>query len=796
MKKIVSLLSAISLLASCSQPKPQSQSHANYAPVDLNSEPAAPTPGTTTTVTESTTHPATDAAGKTTTVTKETSVTTAPGMPPIVVTNQISAVTPDASATPSEHAVMQGVPSGTLTNTLNPFSRPPQPTVPAAGAPAPGAPGSAPRASTTSTNEQLLPALSINFHQQPIEGVLQTYADFVHKTLLRSPNVPTTTTITLVQQNTLTATEAVHALDAVLAMNNIAMIPIGEKFIKVVPLAEAGGHGGEIDGENSVLPEFGPYETHIVQLENVKPSVMVPILQQFTKTPAAIQPVEDNGILVLRDTSENLRRMLDMIHRVDIAVPSDIVSDVIHIKYAKAEDIADALNSLSGGGGGGSVSFGGRSSSGGRQGGLGGRSTGTGSTRGGYSGGGLSGGGLNGGGLSAQANLSSSSALGANAANGAASPSFSDRVKSLISSAAAGGKGEFQILGQTKILADTRQNALMVFADRRDMEMVKDVIAKLDVVLAQVLIEAIIMEVTMDNTKTLGISAAQYPQGNNNVFLGGYNNGQQFFPFLPSQQSGSNGFPGLFNSTLTPNMFSYWGKFGNNLDVALQAAQNDSRVNVLSRPRIQTSHGVEADLFVGSQIPYVDSTTAGAYGGTGVYNSYSPQEVGVTLSVKPYINADGLVVMEIYQEASVQGPPSTAVTINGTPVPVINQRRAQATVAVKDRDTIILGGMISTSQTKTKSGVPYLKDIPLLGNLFRSNASTEERVELIVLLRPTVLPTPEAAANVANVERQKLPGVRRAEAEIHADEAARLKQADEILKQSRTNSVPTPMDDY
>jgi len=144
----------------------------------------------------------------------------------------------------------------------------------------------------------------------------------------------------------------------------------------------------------------------------------------------------------------------------------------------------------------------------------------------------------------------------------------------------------------------------------------------------------------------------------------------------------------------------------------------------------------------------------------------------------------------------VQGPPSTAVTINGTPVPVINQRRASATVAVKDRDTIILGGMISTSQTKTKSGVPYLKDIPLLGNLFRSNASTEERVELIVLLRPTVLPTPEAAANVANVERQKLPGVRRAEAEIHADEAARLKQADEILKQSRTNSVPTPMDDY
>src|SRR5215475_108714 len=72
-------------------------------------------------------------------------------------------------------------------------------------------------------------------------------------------------------------------------------------------------------------------------------------------------------------------------------------------------------------------------------------------------------------------------------------------------------------------------------------------------------------------------------------------------------------------------MFSYWANFNGNYDVAVQAAENDSRVNVLSRPRIQTSHGVEADLFVGSTIPYVDSTTAGAYGGTGVFNSYQQQ---------------------------------------------------------------------------------------------------------------------------------------------------------------------------
>jgi general secretion pathway protein D len=277
--------------------------------------------------------------------------------------------------------------------------------------------------------------------------------------------------------------------------------------------------------------------------------------------------------------------------------------------------------------------------------------------------------------------------------------------------------------------------------------------------------------------------------GQKNPTAGGFNNGQQFFPF-GGNASGSNGFPGNFTSSLPGNMFSYWANFNGNYDLAVQASENNSRVHVLSRPRIQTSHGVEADLFVGETIPYVDSTTAGAFGGTGVYNSYQQQQIGITLKVKPLINPEGLVVMDIYQEASEPGPASTAVNINGTSVPTINQRQASATVAVKDRDTIILGGMISTTQTKTKSGVPYLQDIPLLGNLFRSTANTEDRVELIVLLRPTVLPTPEAAAAVATVERHNLPGVRRAEAEIRAEEAQRMKQADAEMKDLGQTNTP------
>ena len=180
-------------------------------------------------------------------------------------------------------------------------------------------------------------------------------------------------------------------------------------------------------------------------------------------------------------------------------------------------------------------------------------------------------------------------------------------VQQASSTGGAGGKGAFQILGETKIIADERMNALLVFATHQDMVTIKNLIKQLNVVLPQVLIEAIIMEVTIDNTKSLGVSAAQQPMGNNIATAGGYNNGQNYFPFLPSESSGSNAFPGNFTSTLPANMFSYWGNFNGNFDLAVQAAENDSRVNVLSTPRIQTSHGVEADLFVGETIPYVDS---------------------------------------------------------------------------------------------------------------------------------------------------------------------------------------------
>ena len=213
--------------------------------------------------------------------------------------------------------------------------------------------------------------------------------------------------------------------------------------------------------------------------------------------------------------------------------------------------------------------------------------------------------------------------------------------------------------------------------------------------------------------------------------------------------------------------------------MAVTAAAADSRAKILQRPRIQTSHNEPASLFVGESRPYPTSSYygGGAYGG---YSSIQQLQIGVTLEVTPLINPDGLVVMDIHQKIdSFEGN----VTIqNVGDVPITSSKEAQAKVSVRDHDTIIMGGLIETDKNKSKSGVPFLMDIPLLGNLFRTSSSGETRNELIILIRPTVLPTPEIAALTAITEKNKMPGVRSMESEVRAEEAQRLKQADKLDK--------------
>jgi general secretion pathway protein D len=627
----------------------------------------------------------------------------------------------------------------------------------------------APGASTNAPPEDTLPAGTINFPATDLNQVLQIYSELVGRTVLRPTTLPAPT-ITLKTQTPLTRHEAIQAFDAVLALNGIAVVNVGDKFVKVVPTAQAGQVGAPFSKEKGdQLPDLGQFVTHVVQTTYVKPTELVPALTPFASPGLAngILPIDPSQILVLRDYAENVKRMLEMVKKIDVSVPSEYISEVIPIKYALSSDIASALNSLSTGGGGTTVG----STTGG---------TGAGGLRGG-TGGGINRGGTGMGGMNRQG--TTGSYPGMNPGLGGATPfgqtqpgaqpgagsSFSDRLQRIINRAAV--SGEITVLGQTKIIADERTNALLIYASREDMKTIKDIIAKLDVVLAQVLIEAVVVEVSLTSSMALGVSYLETkPHGLNNFLgQGALNNGNVLTPGSFNVINGATNAVGNL-----PSGFSYLASLGNNdLDVSVTALAANGRARILQRPRIQTSHAVPASIFVGQSRPY----PSGSYYGGGAFGGYSTiqqLQIGVSLQVTPLINPDGLVVMDIMTQIdSFQGN----VTITGVgDVPITSSKNATAKVAVRDHDTIMLGGLMETDKNANNSGIPLLKDIPLLGYLFRSSSKDETRNELIVLIRPTVLPTPEVAALTARSERAKMPGVSAFEKEVQSEESARFHQ--------------------
>ena len=201
---------------------------------------------------------------------------------------------------------------------------------------------------------------------------------------------------------------------------------------------------------------------------------------------------------------------------------------------------------------------------------------------------------------------------------------------------------------------------------------------------------------------------------------------------------------------------SYFGSIGPNWNVALSAAASDSHASIIQRPRIQTSQAKPAQFFVGDTVPYVTSTYN--YGGSyGNQSSYSQLSVGVELDVTPFINPDGLVVMQIQQEIDDLNGYTTITGVGQIPNTI--KRTLNSEIAIRDKDTVMLGGFIKNSKSTNRSGVPFLQDIPLLGVLFSQRNSSKAREELIVLMRPTVLATPELAAANTITEGRRLPGV-------------------------------------
>lgn len=691
-------------------------------------------------------------------------------------------------------------------------------TPPAPGTAVPGTPATLPPNSTEAATanvpvsasalapgyaaEDVIGAGEVDLQMMPLELFLDLYGSYSGRTVIR-PMALANTPLTLKAQTALTRRELIEAMDSVLALNNVTMIPMGEKFVKAVPSTQADKEGAPISKATSAeLPDAEQFVTRIVKLNTAKPSEIAQTLVQFAKTATAVTPIDSNQTLILRDYASNVKRMLEIIEKVDVMPEVDFTLEVIPIKYGKVSDIYATMSGLIYGGAGGGAApggfgtaapggagafgaggfrgggaFGGMNRSGGAYGGMNRGGYGGSMNRGSY-GGGMYGGSSYGGGgsyypmqeLDDQQIFPQQVAPPAPGGAATAQQDFRSRLNSIINRAA--NPQEIQVLENARIVPDDRSNRLLIFANKRDMAMITNIVNKVDVLLAQVLIEAIILEVKLGDSLNLGVSSAQHPKQFGKDFLGAgaVNNGQPLFSTVTNFPAGA------------PEGFSYLGKIGDDFEVAITALAKDNQINILSRPRIQTSHAIPGFFFIGETVPYVTGFTdyGGVVGGSlSTRSSVQERTIGLNLNVTPFITPEGMVVMEIDQNFDQRGG---EVLIDGNPVPLVNSRQASAMLTVRDGDIIMLGGFISDSRSKSHSGVPFLKDIPGLGVLFRSKADKNDRTELIILMKATVLESPEDAALLADRERLQLPGVRQAEREFIDAETKRMKKVEKKLK--------------
>ena len=422
--------------------------------------------------------------------------------------------------------------------------------------------------------------------------------------------------------------------------------------------------------------------------------------QKNTKVTASAD--ERTNTLVISAAPEVMTVISNVIKELDANPAETEAVFIYHLRNAEAANVTDVLNNLFGTGSG---SSGGSSSS---------RNTGTsrGSTFGS-------------GGSSSMRGLSSSSSRSSN--NSTRSSSSGSR-RSFSSSTRA---GTADLVGQVYVVADEDSNSLLVTTASKNFERVKAIIADLDRSVPQVLIKVLIAEVTHSNSLDLGMEFSGL-----NLSINGknFNAGSDFS--VAAQTGG-------FMFTLNEE----------HITSAIRAIAGVAKLDILSRPYILTSDNQEASIMVGQSVPFVTNTQT--YDSGTVSNTIEYEDIGIILEVTPHINPQGLVTLDVYPEISTLTGETVPISETLT-APVFAKRYAESKVAIRDGQTIVIGGLMEDSITTSVEKVPILGDIPVIGALFRRTIKEKSKTELLIFLTPHVAQQPDELKEMTESEKEGL----------------------------------------
>lgn len=411
-------------------------------------------------------------------------------------------------------------------------------------------------------------------------------------------------------------------------------------------------------------------------------------------------PVESaNALLVVSPQASYLAQARNWIERLDMAEATGDAAErlfVYRVRHGDAENLADTLSQLFGGGEGGT-----RSAP------VGGVAPGLGTSTIGSSGDG----GTDGGGAGGQTQP--------------ATPRASSR--------------QMELSSPLSIVADPTNNSLLIRSSPRDYKKVLDALKQLDIVPLQVLVEATIVEISLTGNLRYGVQW--------NFFgLATESQRSQFSLSTGDSANVSMTFPG-FNWAVISRP--------DTIRAALSALATDNLLNVLSSPSVMVRDNQTAKIQVGKEVPIATSTQTGLSEIDRTFNTIQYKPTGVMLTVKPRVTPGGLVQMEIEQEVSTVDTEKTS----GIDSPTISTRNITSSVAVRSNQSVVLGGLIQNQQSTTNTGVPGLYNLPFLGPLFGQRSRDSKRTELVVVLTPRVMANDQDIETVNDDFRNKVRGL-------------------------------------
>ena len=704
-------------------------------------------------------------------------------------------------------------------------------------------------ASPDSSSEDGDMGFTPKFQDAPIDQILDEYSKLTGRTMIKAPGVNATFTFKA-KVAKLTRSEMIQAMDSLLSMNNLALVPLGSRFYRVVPIANATTEGLAIQKE---VPEGGHPESdalvsQLIALKYLELEDAVNMVQAMLHGYGKVQRFDRINSLLVTETSANLRRIDEILAMVDQPTETRIETRVYEIQHAKASEIAARLNELvsdsqgekkeevaqvaqAGGAAAAAAAAAARraaapnmirarqpvaapetpaaDTAAALEAAMAERGIVQGKVKvladertniiivisrpsnfvffdkivavldrpvdpevivqvialefadaeemstllNDFIG-------------AAQSDKDAGAAKTGEDSEAAADTrakaledlvraraAATDRVRQAAGEAAVSKIG--QLSSNTKILADKRTNTLMLMGTKGDIAALQEIIKKVDIMLAQVLIEAVILEVNLNNNTAYGVNWLQKSMTAYSQRTAGANGGVSVREPVASWGGnfGKNSFTTVAGDTVTRAFgggsgLNYFFTFADlNMDMVLEMVASSGEGRVLATPVILTTDNTEASIMSGQQIPIRTGDTTS--GGT-IQSDYEYKDVGIQLKVKPRINPSRYVTLEITQSADTLGEP-VDVGNSGT-MTSINKREMTASISVPSRSTIVLGGLVQTDYQSLNTRVPILGNIPLLGALFRSEDKTRKRTELLVLITPYVLMTPDEA----RVETERL----------------------------------------